>query len=198
MTQTSTATQTIRSIPNNGLVTVIGDTVIEVRPHSHVGYLIQVRVAGTHSAELSSRHDHSDDAIRAYQAVIAQVEAEQAPAEVEAPAAQPVTAPVVKLAPAAKGTQTKVTDPGHTVLAIAASSTGGLVHRGGQPGQASIKQIDALAKRGYLTRVLDETGRYGARQYVIAGRITRAGIARLAELTAADTHAARIDAALAA
>lgn len=196
MTQTSTTATRIYTIPNNGLVTVIGDTTVETRPHSHAGFLVQVRRGARFDAELSSRHNFEDDAIRAYQAVIAKVEAEQA-AEVEAPVAPIVTAPVVKLPTAAKGTQTRVSDPGHTVLALAANATDGTVRRGGKPGQATVKQINALASRGYLILVHDETGRYGARKYVIGGRITASGQHKLAELTAAETAAARLDAAIA-
>lgn len=100
----------------------------------------------------------------------------------------------VKLQPAAKGTQTKVSNPATAVLAVAAAN--GLVERGGQPGQASVAQLNGLARRGYLTLVY-EAGRSDLRRVVVAGRITNAGRTRLVELVAAERAAAEHAAALA-
>lgn len=200
MTQTTEATATrIYSIPATGLTHTVGDVVIEVRPHSHVGFLIQATRNGVHAPELCARRDFEYDAIKAFAAIIAQVEAEQAevveePAEVEVPTAPVEIAPVVKLAPAAKGTVAKVSDPGHTALAIAHLT--GRIERGGQPGQADVRLLSSLAKR-YLVKLTYEEGRSDARKVVTGAEITHAGRVALARLTAEDRAAAEMAAKLA-
>lgn len=191
MTQT-TATR-IYTIPNTGLATTVGDVTIEVRPHSHAGYLVQARRNGTHAPDLCSRRTFETDAIRAYQAVIAKVEAEQATAEVEAPAGQPAK---VEAIPGNVGTLQRVSDPSHTVLALAATAHDEIVRQGGGLGYATRPQIRGLARKGYLTEIY-EKDRSDARKVIEAGRITAKGLARLAELTKADAERARLDAAIA-
>lgn len=175
---TTTATP-IYTIPADGLTAVIGDVEIHAFQTPQAGCLVQVRIDGRIVRDLCSGHNLQSQAIAAYRALVERFEAEAAP---------------TKLQPAASGTQTKVSDPGHTVLAVAALN--GIVHRGGQPGEATVIQLKALAKRGYLTLV-HETGRDDLRKVVIGGRITRAGRIRLAELTADERESAATAAKLA-
>ncbi|GGM52452.1 hypothetical protein ACFFX1_55565 [Dactylosporangium sucinum] len=186
MTNTTTAPL---SIPAEGLRHEAGDLVATVIPTPQAGYRIQVRVGGDFNADLSSGHTFEVQALRAWAALIAQFPA--APVD-PAPAAS-----AVRLGPAAKGTQTKVSDPGHTALAVAELT--GSVARGGHAGQASIKVLTALAKRGYL-QLTYQAGRRDARKVVTGGVLTNAGRIRLAQLTTdereAAEHAARLATAL--
>lgn len=181
MTQTTTAQ--LLAIPAAGLEHRNGDVVLTVHPHPQVGFLIRGRRNGAHAPELCSRHDFEYDAIRAWKRLVA----EHTPAQAETP--------TVRLAPVATGTATKVSDPQHTALAVAAFC--GSVQRGGHEGQASVKTLTAMAKRGYL-QLTYETGRRDARKVVTGGTITGPGRTRLAELTAADRKAAEYAARLAA
>ncbi len=88
----------------------------------------------------------------------------------------------VKLAPAAKGTATKITDAGVRVLDDALHQ-GGHIKRGGHDGEATEPQLKALAKRGLLTLDIQLHGR---RKYTAGGTITRAG--RVAHLRATGGH----------
>lgn len=83
----------------------------------------------------------------------------------------------VKLAPAAKGTATKVTDPGLVALEVAIFD--GYLRRGGGIGRASVTLLKALAKRGHVDLVVEMQGR---RKVIVGARITRAG--RIAHLRA--------------
>lgn len=173
------ATQ-IRSIPAEGLVHLAGDVEIRALQTPQAGCLVQVRINGTIARDQCSAHNLQSAAIAEYNRLVA-----LHPAEV---------APVVRLQPAAKGTQTKVSDPAHTLLAVAALN--GSVERGGQPGQGTVTQLTSLAKRGYLTLTY-QTGRHDLRKVVVGATITRAGRIRLAELTEADREAAERAAAIA-
>jgi hypothetical protein len=179
MTQTTTQ---LLAIPATGLEHHNGDVVLTVHPHPQAGFLIRGRRNGAHAPELCSRHDFEYDAIRAWKRLVA----EHTPAQAETPA--------VRLAPVAKGTTTKVTDPQHTALVVAEMT--GRVERGGKTGQVSVRVLTALAKRGYLELVYQV--RTDARKVPIAGRITGPGRIRLAELTAADRETAEYAARLAA
>jgi hypothetical protein len=75
----------------------------------------------------------------------------------------------VRLTPPAKGTATKVTDPQQSILAAAAAHPAGYVRRGAGCG---IKQLHALARRGYLELVV-ELDR--ARKVIRGGTITNLG-----------------------
>lgn len=157
---------------------LVGDREISVMHVGAGGCTVQVRDAGR--ATSSKWFQFESQAVRHYAELV-----EANPVPVEAP---------VKLAPAAKGTATKVSDPQHTVLAIAALT--GTVHQGGQPGQATVAQLRSLARRGYM-ELIHEIGRTDLRQVVTGGHITHAGRTRLAELTAADTEAAEREALIA-
>lgn len=87
-------------------------------------------------------------------------------------------ASVVKLAPPAKGTETKVSDPGLAALSHAITA-GGYIHRGGLEGQAPVPVLTALAKRGHVRLDIQMHGR---RKYTAGAWITRAG--RIAHLRA--------------
>ncbi len=187
---TTTATAKLRFIPAEGITRVVGN--VEIRSHfvNGAGWTVQIRRAGAFESAQMHRHEHL--AVDAINALVEQYEAETA--EVEAPAA-----PVAEVKPIAgnHGTTMRVSDPSHTVLALAATNPAGIVEQGGNLGQATRPQIRSLAKKGYLTEIY-ETGRSDARKVIVAGRITAKGRRRLAELTAADTEAARINAAIAA
>lgn len=183
MTHTTTTAQPL-TIPAAGLRTELADgTVVTATYVNGAGYKVMARRNGNLVA--SQLHTFETAALRAVEALIA----EHTPAQAETPTA--------RLAPVAKGTATKVTDPQHTALAVAALC--GSVQRGGHEGQASVKTLTAMAKRGYL-QLTYETGRRDARKVVTGGTITGAGRTRLAELTAADRetaeYAARLQAAL--
>lgn len=182
MTQTTTTAQPL-TIPAAGLEHRSGDLVATVAPHPQAGYRLQVRIAGVFNAELSSGHVHQHDALRAWDALVAQYPATAEPA------------PVIAI-PGNVGTHMRVSDPGHVVLAIAATAADGIVEQGGHLGQATRPQLRSLTAKGYLTLIY-QTGRRDARQVIVAGRITDKGRARLAELTAADRETARIAAAIA-
>ena len=81
------------SIPAEGLRHQAGTVVITATQHPQAGCLIQVRVDDTIARHLCSQHNTPSAAIAAYNTLVA-----QHPAAVEAP--------VVRLEPAAKGTQT--------------------------------------------------------------------------------------------
>ncbi len=98
-------------------------------------------------------------------------------------------APVVKLAPAAKGTTTKVSDAGLAAMEIAIFT--GYVKRGGHEGEAPINVLNARARRDHLELDVEMDGR---RKVVKGARITWAG--RVAHLR--ETGADRLDYALSA
>jgi hypothetical protein len=184
MTQNAVAAQPL-TIPATGLEHRNGDTVLRVFPHPQAGYLIQGRRNGAIATDLCSQHNTDWDALQAWKRLVA---------EHTAPGPTPA-APAVKLAAVAKGAQTKVTDPQHTALAVAAFC--GRVERGGHEGQASVKTLTALAKRGHLDLTYQQ-GRRDARRVVTGGTITGPGRTRLAQLTAADRELAEYAARLAA
>lgn len=157
---------------------LVGDREISVMHVGAGGCTVQVRDAGRTTS--SKWFQFESQAVRHYAELVE---------------ANPIVAPApAKLQPAASGTQTKVSDPGHTVLAVAALN--GIVYRGGQPGEATVAQLKALVKRGYLDLTY-ETGRNDLRKVVVGGRITRVGMVRLAELTADEREAAEAAAKLA-
>jgi hypothetical protein len=182
MTQTTT-TAPITTIPAAGLVHTAGDVEIRAMYVNGAGYKIMARRDGDLIA--SQLHTFETEAL----AAIGNLIAEHTPARAESTP--------VRLAPAAKGTATKVSDPQHTALAVAAFC--GSVQRGGHEGQASVKTLTAMARRGYL-QLTYQTGRRDARKVVTGGTITGPGRTRLAELTAADrelaAYTARLQAAL--
>jgi hypothetical protein len=180
MTQATTSAS-ITTIPAAGLVDTAGNVVITALYVSGAGYKVMARRGGNLIA--SHLRTFETDALR----LIEELKAEHAPATAE-------PAPV-RLAPAAKGTQTEVTDPQHTALAVA--SVAGRVERGGKVGQASVRTLTALAKRGLLTLTYEQ-GRPDARKVVTGGVITSPGRTRLAQLTAADRGLAEYTARLAA
>ncbi|GAA0719282.1 hypothetical protein Drose_05615 [Dactylosporangium roseum] len=190
MTHTATAPLTI---PAEGLVHTNGDVVLAVRPHPVAGFRIEARRNDFIAPELCSTHTFEVDARRVWAALLEQYPASPAPEPT--PAAPAI--PAQRLAPVAKGRQTKVSDPGHTALAVAEMY--GRVERGGKAGQASVKVLTALAKRGYLALTY-QTGRRDARRVVTGGTITGPGRTRLNQLTAAERevaeHAARLATAL--
>lgn len=177
MTQTTNQPLTI---PAAGLRAELGATVVTAFWVNGAGYKLMVRTNGLLVASTLYRTD--TEAIAVYNALVA----EHAPVRVETAA--------VRLAPAAKGTATKVTDPQHTALVVAEMT--GRVERGGKTGQVSVRVLTALAKRGYLDLVYQV--RTDARKVPIAGRITGPGRIRLAELTATDRETAEYAARLAA
>lgn len=188
MTNTTTAAK-VYAIPAQGLRHEAGDLVLTVTPTPQAGYRIHARRNGATDPALCSGHTFEVNALRVWNALVA----EHAPAPIEPTPA----APVAKLAPVAKGTATKVSDPQHTALVVA--EINGRVERGGKVGQASVKVLTALAKRGYLTLAYEQ-GRRDARRVVTGGVITPAGCIRLAQLTDAEReaaeHAARLATAL--
>jgi hypothetical protein len=173
-----------RFIPATGLRSQVGTVEISAFWVNAAGYTVQVRRDGLTIASQMHRHEHL--AVDAFNTAVEQAEAET-PAET-------ATAPVVKLPAAAKGTTTKVSDPGHTTLAIAHLT--GRIERGGKPGQAPIGVLNALAKRGHL-HLTYQTGRSDARKVVTGGTITHAGRVALDKLTAEDRAAAELAAKLA-
>lgn len=178
MTQTTTAKQ----IPAQGLTHTAGDVELTVIPTAQAGYRIQGRRNGVHAPDLCSAHTFETHALTAWNALVA-----QCPAPVE-------PAPVVAI-PGNVGTHMRVSDPSHVVLMLAATDPDGIVRQGGNLGQATRTQLRSLAGKGYLELILEI--RTDARKVPVAGRITNAGRRRLAELTAADRHAAGIAAAVA-
>lgn len=180
MTRTATIACTL---PAEGLRHEAGALVATVAPHPQAGYRLQVRIAGVFSAELSSGHVFESQARAAWNALVAQY-----------PAAPEPAAPTNPLGAVAKGTATTVSDPQHTALVVAEMV--GRVERGGHVGQASVKTLTALAKRGYL-QLTYETGRRDARKVVTGGTLTGPGRIRLAQLTAAEREAAEFAARLA-
>lgn len=169
------------TIPAAGLRVELGTVVVTAMYVSGVGYKVMARRDGAGIA--SQLHTFETDAL----AAVATLIAEHTPAAVEPPP--------VKLTPVAKGTQTKVTDPQHTALAVA--SVAGRVERGGKVGQASVGTLTALAKRDLLALTYEQ-GRADARKVVTGGVITSPGRTRLAQLTAADRELAEYTARLAA
>lgn len=94
--------------------------------------------------------------------------------------------PGPRLAPAAKGTTQRVSDPQHLVLAYADAAPDGMVARGRiEDGRAPITTINAMARRGWLDRIDRMDGR---RRITVGGRITAKGRRRLAELDAANRN----------
>lgn len=185
MTQTAT-TAAPRFIPATGLTAEISGTTVSAFWVNAAGWKVQARKDGLTVHSTLVQHEHN--AIAAFNALVAKAEAEQAAGAPTAP---------VKLPVAAKGSQTKVSDPGHTVLAIAASNAEGIVKQGGGLGEATRPQIRALAKRGYLIEIY-EKDRNDLRKVIEAGRITAKGLARIAELTKAEAEAAKQADAIAA
>ncbi len=194
MTTTSTATAKARFIPAAGLRAQVGAVEIVAFWVNGAGWKVQTQV-GYH-ATYSNLHQHEHQALAEYHALIEQHEAEQT-TEVEGPTPATVeTAPVVKLPTPAKGTTTKVTDPGHTVLAICSLNDEGRIERGGQPGQADVRLLTSLAKR-HLVKLTYQEGRSDARKVVTGAVITNGGRNALAQLTAAEREAADMAARLA-
>ncbi|GAA2347446.1 hypothetical protein [Dactylosporangium salmoneum] len=189
MTQTTTAAK-IYEIPAEGLTAQVGDVTVKAFWVNGAGFKVEARRGRDLIA--SSLHTFDTHAIPVYEALVA----EHTPAPVEpAPAAEVIpAAPVVRLAAAAKGTATKVTDPQHTALVIALMN--GRVERGGKEGQFNVRVLTALAKRGYLDLTY-QAGRRDARKVVTGGTITPAGRTRLDQLTAAERQAAERAARLA-
>jgi hypothetical protein len=169
------------SIPAEGLRHEAGDTVWTLNTVGCGGYSLNIRTNGAKTG--GDWFQFSTNALNAWNAI-----ADANPVEVVEPA------PVRTLPAPAKGTATKVSDPAHTILAVAALN--GFVQRGGQPGQGDVRLLTSLAKRGYLA-LQYETGRSDLRKVVVGATITRAGRVRLAELTAADREAAERAAAIA-
>ncbi len=101
-----------------------------------------------------------------------------------------LVAPTVKLAPPAQSTATKVSDPGLLALQHAVYA-GGYIARGGHDGEAPVKVLQALAKRGHVDL---DVQLHGRRKVIAGARITRAG--RIVLLRA--TGAARLDYSLTA
>ena len=183
---TTTAIAKLGSIPAEGYRATVGN--VEIRSHfvNGAGWTIQIRRNG--AFESAQMHAHEHLAVDAINILIAELEA---PAEAE----QPTEAPApVKLPVAAKGTQTKVSDPGHTALAVA--KLVGHIERGGKPGQAPIGVLNALAKRGHL-HLTYQTGRSDLRRVVTGGELTRAGEIALDRLTDAERQEAEKAARLA-
>lgn len=98
-------------------------------------------------------------------------------------------APVVKLAPPAQSTATKVSDPGVAALEVAIFD--GYLPRGGGIGYASVTLLKALAKRGHVAL---DVQLHGRRKDIKGARITMAG--HIAHLRA--TGADQLDYALSA
>jgi hypothetical protein len=161
---------TITTLASGTRTTERGNVIIALAPHV-LGWLVQTLTDGRQTS--SHRFGYETDALIAYRTLVAE------------------HTPTIALAPPAKGTATKVTDPGHTILAVAAIN--GIVHRGGGVGQASVTQLHALAKRGMLDLVVEMQGR---RKVTVAGRINNVGRNALDRLTEADREAARIAAAV--
>jgi hypothetical protein len=82
--------------------------------------------------------------------------------------------------PLRNGSAGQVTDPQHQALAFAAEH--GRVLRGGKPGQAPVKTLTALARRGLLT--LTPFSGYRRSNWAF-GQLTAAGTRELARLDAA-------------
>ncbi len=97
-------------------------------------------------------------------------------------AAVPAPRAEVKLAPAAKSTQTKVSDPGLQALDYAIAA-GGYIRRGGHEGEASVTLLKSLAKRGHVAL---DVQLHGRRKVVAGATVTRAG--RIAHLRANGGH----------
>lgn len=180
MTNTTTATR-IYTIPATGLEHRSGNVVITATPTAQSGYRIQVRIGGVFNAELSSAHTFQTDALRVWDALVAQY---PAPAE---------PAPVVAI-PGNVGTTMRVSDPSHIALAVAATSPDCTIQRGGKFGQATDTQIRSLHKKGFMDPIIKP----GTRFTITGGVITSAGRTRLAQLTAADRALADFTARLAA
>ncbi len=90
--------------------------------------------------------------------------------------------PTVKLAPPAASTATKVSDPGLLALMYAVCD-GGYIRRGGHEGEASVKVLGALAKRGHVDL---DVRLHGRRKWIAGARITRNGRIALLRETGAD------------
>lgn len=164
-------TPTATHIPATGYRAELADgTVITALYLSGAGYKLQARRNGQLIA--SQLHTFETDALR----VIAALIAEHTPAT-------PEPAPAAAI-PGNIGTTIRVSDPAHTILAVAAMAHDGIVEQGGKPGQATRTQLRSLAKKGYLELIYET--RTDARLVPIGGRITAQGRRRLAELTAAD------------
>jgi hypothetical protein len=116
--------------------------------------------------------------------------------QAETPADEPTTRPVPEPRPAAKGTQTAVSDAQHVALAIAAADPDGMVRRGRGDRNASESTLRALARRGYLALVTFPDPAAPRRAVVVGGRITHAGTVRLAQLIATDAVLAEFHARL--
>lgn len=138
MTDTTTAQATqILDIPAEGLTHTAGPVIVRCFQTPQAGILVQVRRDGVISPADCTQHRLTSTAIREYERVVA-----EHPAEVAAPA--------VKLAPAARGTQTHMT-PAEAGL-ILAVLTAGTAHigRGRGDHKASIDSLKAMARRGFV------------------------------------------------
>lgn len=84
--------------------------------------------------------------------------------------------PTVRLFPAAKGTQTKISDSQRRLL-VATARNGGYVHRKRDGfGDATVTQLTALARRGYIDLDVRMDGR---RKVIVGGDMTSAGYTAL-------------------
>jgi hypothetical protein len=183
MTQNAT-TAAPRFIPATGLTAEIDGTTVQAFWVNGAGWTVQARRDGVTIHANTQPVEHI--AVALFNQLVEQYEAETAeqPAKVEA-------------IPGNVGTMQRVSDPAHTVLALAATDPAGIVRQGGGLGYATRPQIRSLGNKGYLT-VHYEKDRSDARQVIDHGVITAKGRKRLAELTKADAEAARLNAALAA
>lgn len=84
-----------------------------------------------------------------------------------------------RLTPAAKGTQTKISDPQIALVGWALAYTSGHIGRGSGDGKATVRQLFALARRGFLALE-------GPTNRPTGGTVTPAG--HLAWLRAAGLH----------
>lgn len=181
MTTTTAATQTIRSIPAQGAKAAVVNQEFTAFWVNGAGWKVQVS-DGTHTT-YSNTHRHEHQAVAEYNELVAKAEAEQ-PVEASAPIEPLPIQPI----PASTGTTQRVSDPSHTVLALAATAHDGIVEQGGKLGQATVTQLRSLANKGYLT-LFPKKG--GTPYSIGGGRITEKGRKRLAEITKADAEAAR-------
>lgn len=84
--------------------------------------------------------------------------------------------PTIRLFSAAKGTQTKISDSQRRLL-VAAARNGGYVHRKRDGfGDATVTQLTALARRGYIDLDVRMDGR---RKVIVGGDMTSAGYTAL-------------------
>jgi hypothetical protein len=176
---TTTATAKLRFIPQDGkpVTVVVNGTAISAKWTNGAGWTVMARRDGY------TIHANTQPVERIAVDLFNQLVEQHGATDGEQPApVEPVTAAEpVKLPAAAKGSQTKVSDPQHVALAVAALN--GRVNRGGQPGEFNVRVLTALARRGYL-RLTYQEGRSDSRQIVTGGTLTNPGRIRLDQLTA--------------